>query len=73
MPHLACATGGWRLIVCGTMLSPLTETGRPGRDNRFRDSITRLWHLLHTLRALLADTLRNVRFRVAANRSRVGV
>jgi len=35
--------------------------------------MTRLRHSLHTLRAPLAETLRNVRFRVAANLSRVGV
>ncbi len=71
--HLACAPPRMRLIACSAMLSPLTRAGRPGRATNFRDSITRLWHLLHTLRALLTEALRNVRFRVAASLSRVGV
>lgn len=71
--HVACAPRRMRLTVCIAVLSPLTQTGRPRRAANFRDSITRLWHLLHTLRAHLAVTLRNVRFRVAASLSRVGV
>jgi hypothetical protein len=51
----------------------------PGKNRKtravyvFRDSITRLQHLLHTLRAPLAETRRNVRCRVAANLSRMGL
>ena len=68
---LACVPFGVRLTVGVSILSPLAKAGRPGRLNVFRDSITRLMHSLHTLRASLAVTLRNVRFRVAANLSRV--
>ena len=71
--HVACAPCRVRLIMCLAVLSPLARSGRPRRAADFRDSITWLWHLLHTLRAHLAVTLRNVRFRVAANLSRVGV
>jgi len=70
---VACVPIGVRLSVGVSMLSPLAKTGRPGRLNVFRDSITRLMHSLHTLRAPLAVSLRNVRFRVAANLSRVGL
>jgi len=61
------------LSPCTAVLPPLTQSGRPGLSSNFRDSITRLWHSLHTLRAPLAGALRNVRFRVAANLSRAGV
>jgi hypothetical protein len=70
---VACVPFGVRLTVGVSILSPLAKTGRPGRLNVFRDSITRLMHSLHTLRASLAVTLRNGRFRVAANLSRVGL
>jgi hypothetical protein len=55
------------------------DTVPPGKNRKtravyvFRDSITRLQHSLHTLRAPLAGTLRNVRCRVAANLSRAGL
>ena len=70
---VACVPSGSRLTMGMAMLSPLAKTGRPGRFDVFRDSITRLQHSLHTLRAPLAVALRNVRFRVAANLSRVGL
>lgn len=71
--HMARAAPSPRLTACVTVPPPLTRTGRPGRSSDFRDSITRLWHSLHTLRAALAGALRNVRFRVAANLSRAGL
>jgi len=55
------------------------NTVPPGKNRKtqtvyvFRDSITRLQHSLHTLRAPLTGALRNVRFRVAANLSRTGL
>ena len=71
--HLACASRRKRLTVYSVVLPPLAQTGRPRRSANFRDSITRLRPSLHTLRAPLAGTRRNVRFRVAASLSRVGV
>ena len=55
------------------MLSPLTQTGRPQRSSNFRDSVTRLWCSLHTLRAALTERLRNARFRLVASLCRAGV
>ena len=60
-------------LLCASWCCPLTRSGRPRRSSEFRDSITRLRHSLHTLRAPLAGARRNVRFRTAANLSRVGV
>ena len=71
--HLACVPFRWRLTLCMRVLLPLGQAGKPRRLFSFRDSMTRLWHSLPTLRARLAVALRNVRFPTAANLSRVGL
>jgi len=71
--HLACIPRRGRLTSCTAVLSPRRVIGRTRTTDHFRDSITRLRHSLHTLHATLAGVLCNVRFRVAANLSRVGV
>jgi hypothetical protein len=71
--HLACVPLAGRLTSCTAVLSPRRVIGRTRTIVRFRDSITQLWHSLHTLHAPLAGMLCNVRFRVAASLSRVGV
>lgn len=77
--HLACVPEGDVLLCARRCCPPCLKQEDPGDDGLFRDSITRLWHSLHTLRAslggpvALAASRRNVRFRTAANLSRVGM
>ena len=66
---LHCSDLLWLVRYC----PPLLRIRRPRPCSKFRDSITRLLPPLHTLRAAIAERLRNVRFRLLARLCRVGV
>jgi len=60
-------------VAVGAMRFPLMRSEKPRRLRDFRDSVTRLRYSLHTLRAVLTERLRNVRFRLVASLCRAGL